>query len=192
MTTPIQDAGLFLINTVFDLYLLILMIRFILCWARSNYFNPITRFIINCTQPIVAPLRRILPTKSGIEFATLAWILIFASLKFFLVGLVIVGLPKVPFGLIVLAFASALKLLLNTFFYAIFLQAILSWIQTGPSPIGEILAQVTAPIMRPMRRLVPSIGGIDISPLPALIILQLLLIVLVNPMMAQGMGLTFG
>ncbi|MHB1948876.1 MAG: YggT family protein [Gammaproteobacteria bacterium] len=192
MTTPIQDAELFLINTIFDLYLLILMIRFILCWARSNYFNPITRFIINCTQPIVAPLRRILPTYHGIEFATLAWILIFATLKFFLVGLVIFGLPKVPIGLIVLALATALKLLLNTFFYAIFLQAILSWIQPGYSPLGELLSQVTSPIMRPIRRLVPAVGGIDISPIPALIILQLLLIVLVNPMMAQAMGLTFG
>jgi len=192
MTTPIQDAELFLINTIFDLYLLILMIRFILCWVRSNYFNPITRFIINCTQPLVAPLRRILPTYSGIEFATLVWILIFATLKFFLVGLVIVGLPKAPAGLLVLALATTLKLLLNTFFYAIFLQVILSWVQPGYSPIGELLSQVTSPIMRPIRRLVPSIGGIDISPIPALIILQLLLIVLVNPMMAQGMGLTFG
>lgn len=192
MTTPIQDAELFLINTIFDLYLLILMIRFILCWVRSNYFNPITRFIINCTQPIVAPLRRLLPTYHGIEFATLVWILIIATLKFFLIGLVIVGLPKVPAGLLVLACANALKLLLNTFFYAILLQAILSWVQPGYSPLGELLFQITTPIMRPIRRVIPPLGGIDISPLPALIILQLLLIVLVNPMMTQGMGLTFG
>ena len=134
MTTPIQDAELFLITTIFDLYLLILMVRFILCWVRSKYFNPITRFIINCTQPIVAPLRRLLPTYSGIEFASLAWILILAMLKFFLIGLVIFGLPKVPEGLILLACANALKLLLNTFFYAIFLQAILSWVHQGYSP----------------------------------------------------------
>lgn len=192
MLNPLQNAELFLINTLFDLYLLILMIRFILCWVRADYFNPVTRFIVRMTQPIISPLRRLIPTYANIEFATLFFILVLEVAKFFLVGLIVFGMPKAVAGILILACADTLKLLLNAFFYAIFLSAILSWFQPGYSPMVQLLTRLTSPIMQPIQRLIPPVGGFDLSPIPALIILQLLIIVLVSPLQTIGMGIAFG
>lgn len=192
MLGPIQNAEIFLVNTVFDIYLLILMIRLILCWARASYYNPITQFIVKCTQPLITPLRRTLPTVKNIELSTLLIIIVLETLKFLLLGLVALGMPKNPLGLFILGIADTLKLLLNTFFYAIFLQAILSWIQQGYSPVSQLLGQLTFPIMRRIQPLVPPVGGFDLSPILALVLLQLLIIVIVNPLLAVGMSLSFG
>ena len=191
MPSPLHDAEIFLINTFFDIYLLILMLRFILCWARADYYNPITQFIVRCTQPLITPLRRILPTTHHIEMSTFLLIILFASLKFLLIGLIAISSPKNPLGLLVLGAADSLKLLLNTFFYAIFLQAILSWIQPHYSPASQLLAQLTAPIMRRVQPLLPPIGNFDISPILALFLLQLMLILFVKPLLDFGMRFTF-
>ena len=154
-----SNAGLFLVTTLFDLYLLVLVVRLILAYSRANYFNPVTQVIIKLTQPLVAPLRKVIPNYKGIEFATLLLIIVFEIIKILLIR-------------------HTLKLILNTFFYAILIQVLLSWIQPGNTPATQLLSQITAPIMRPMHRLVPPIGGMDLSPIPALIILQLLVILL--------------
>jgi YggT family protein len=94
-------------------------------------------------------------------------------------------------GLLLLSMGDAIKLLLEVFFYAILVQALLSWIQPG-SPINYVLYQFTAPILRPFQRFIPTINGIDISAIPALITLQFLIIILVSPLMAAGWGVAFG
>lgn len=191
MLDPLQNAELFLINAFFQLYLFILVIRFVLCWTRADYFNPVTQFVVKFTQPIIKPLRRFIPTISYIEIATLVVIVLLAAIKYFLIGLITFGAPKNPAGLFILGSAEALKLLVNLFFYAILIQSLLSWVQMGYSPVANLLAQITAPIMRPMQRLVPQTGGFDLSPIPALILLQLLLILFVEPLLRFGVGITF-
>lgn len=188
---PLSTAAIFLVNTLFDLYLFVLMIRLILAYNRANYFNPITQFIIKLTQPLVVPVRRILPNFRNIEFSTLILILLIEIVKFFLLGILSGSLLN-PIGLPLLAVADALKILLNTFFYAIFIQAILSWVQQGYSPVNQILDQITQPILRPFHRIIPNIGGFDITPIAALILLQLLIILVVNPLTTLGVGMTFG
>ena len=177
MTNSFNNAGLFLISTLFNLYLVILAIRLILAYARANYFNPLTQIIIKCTQPLVAPLRRLFPTYRGIEFATLIWIIIFEAAKIFLLSTLTFGMPYLT-SLLLFSITDTLKLLLSTFFYAVLLRAILSWFQPSHSPASEWLEQMSAPIMRPLQRIIPPINGIDITPIPALIILQLFIILL--------------
>lgn len=189
--SALTNAGLFLINTLFDLYLFVLVVRLILAYSRADYFNPLTQIVIKVTQPIVAPVRRMVPNYRGIEFSTLIWILALEMIKFLLLGLISVGLPNVV-GLAVLAIGDTLKTILSTFFYAIFIQAILSWFQQGYSPVHQLLNQLTAPIMRPLQRVIPTVSGFDITPIPALILLQLSIILLVNPLMRAGAGLAFG
>lgn len=191
MLGTFNEVGIFLLNSIFDLYLLVLMLRLILCWARSDYFNPITHFIIKCTQFIISPLRRMLPTYKGIELSTLFLILLLGSLKFFLIGLILVGLPQNIFGIFMLACVDSLKLLLNIFFYAILLQAILSFIQQGYSSLSVILTQITSPILRPIQRLLPVVGGFDLSPIPALILIQVL-IILITPLITLASNIAFG
>ncbi len=191
MTNALNNTGLFLINTLFDLYMLVWVIRIILVWVHADYFNPLTQFIIKLTKPIVAPLRRIIPTYANIEFASIIIVILLGMLKFFLVGMITMGLPNI-FGLLLLAIADVFKYVLNVFFYAILLQAILSWVQFGFSPANYLLAQITAPIMRPFQRIIPPIGGFDITPIPVLIILQVLLILIANPLLLMGMDMAFG
>jgi YggT family protein len=191
MTDPFSNAGLFLINTVFDLYLIVLMTRIILAWARADYFNPLTQIILKLTQPIIKPLQRFIPKYAGIELSTLLVIFVLEIIKFFLIGLIVYGLPTNAFGLFILAGVDILKLFFNTLFYAILFLAIFSWFQSGFSPIARTLTLITSPIMRPIQRVLPPIAGFDLSPIPALIILQLFAIFLV-PLAAFGMRVAFG
>lgn len=191
MPTPLNNAAIFLITTLFDLYLMILMLRLILCWNRANYFNPITQVIINLTQPLVSPLRKILPTYRGIEFATLAIIFILQIIKISLIGIMTLGMPHIM-GLLLVVAVITLKLLLNTLFYAILLQAIFSWFPQSYSALMQFLMQITSPIMRPLQRRVPLVGQFDISPIIALILIQLLIILFIDPLFAFGMGISFG
>jgi YggT family protein len=188
MMNPLNNAGLFLVSTLFDLYLFILAIRLILVWARVDYFNPLSQLIVKLTQPIIAPLRRIIPNIKHIELSTLVFIVVLEILKFFIISMMTMGVPHVS-GLIVLGVADTIKIILNTFFYAILLQALLSWIRPGYSPISQILMQITAPMMRPVKRIIPPVGGFDISPIPVLIGLQLLIILLVTPLFSLGLSM---
>ena len=173
-----SNAGLFLINTVVNLYLFILSVRLILAWSRANYFNPITRFIITVTQPVINPLRRVIPNIKNLETATLVFMVVVEVLKFLLLSFLFFSIPIVT--LIILSLLDTIKVILSTFFYAILVQAILSWVQVSytASPVVEVLERLTSPILRPLRRIIPPIGGIDITPIPALIGLQLLMMLL--------------
>jgi YggT family protein len=189
MSDTLRAATLFLITTVFNLYLFVLMVRLILAWVNADYFHPATQFVLKCTNFLVKPLKTYIPNYRRLETATLVCILVIAAIKFFFISLLSFGLPNVV-GLLILSVTDALKLLLETFFYAIFLQAILSWLQPG-SPIARVLDQFNAPIMHPLQRLIPPVGGFDISPIPALIILQLLILVLVKEFIYLGWRVAF-
>lgn len=178
MIDAFANAGAFLVSAIFNIYLFVLAIRFVLALAQANYFNQVTQVIIKLTQPIVKPVRRILPTLRGIEFATLFWMIIFEMLKLTLIAVIITGLLPSVLSVLITSFIETLVLILNTYFYAILLQAILSWVQPGYSPVGEILLQITTPILRPFRRLIPPVAGVDISPIPALLLLQFIIILI--------------
>jgi YggT family protein len=191
MSGPFSNAAIFLVNTLFDLYVFILGIRIILVWSRVNYFNPVSQFIVKLTGFIITPIRRILPNVLHIELATLLFMFIIEMVKFALIGFVSLGTPQIE-GLIILAIADMLKTILTIFFYAILLQAVLSWIRPGPSPLNELLTQMTNRILRPIQRVIPPVGGFDISPIPALIGFQLLIILVVTPLFTLGLRLAFG
>jgi YggT family protein len=185
MPAAIQTALVFLINTIFDLYTFVLAIRLIMVWEKFNYFNPATQFILRFTDILIKPLRRILPNVQRLETATLVLALILISCKFLLILL----LTQINFnsaGLFFLVIGDLLKTIIMTFFYALLMQAILSFVQ--PFSIwNRTLYDFTTPLLRPLRRIVPAVGNLDLSPLAGLIILQLLLIVLVNPLLAMGL-----
>lgn len=188
--STLNDGLLFLINTVFDLFLFVLVIRFILAWSSAHYFDPVTQLVVRLTDFIIRPLRRFIPNIGRIETTTLIIIFILELTKFATIAFLSLGKPNIS-GLVILAFADILKLFIQTFFYAILVQALMSWIIPN-SPLINVLYQVTAPLMRPFQRIFPLVGGIDISPIPAMILLQLLIVVLVNPLVSIGLSYTFG
>jgi len=186
----IINALVFLINTVADLYVFVLIARIILVWVHADYYNPMTQFIAKITDFCVLPLKRVLPNYKDLELATLLLIFMIQIVKFFLIGILAYKLPHI-FGLLLLAFSETLKLTLNVFFYANLMQVILSWFPNVHNEIYNLLAIITAPIMRPIRRYVHPVHGFDISPIPALIGLQLIVILFVDPLYAAGMYLAF-
>jgi YggT family protein len=190
MSGTFNNASFFLIDTLFDAYIFILLVRIILAFVRADYFNPMTQFFIKLTQPIVGPLRRMLPNYKNFELSSVFLVLVLEAIKFILLAMLIKNFPNLG-GILILSVADALRSLLNIFFYAILLQAIMSWLQQGYSPAGELLNRITMPIMRPFQRLIPTIGGIDITPIPVMIILRLLIIVLVSPLFAIGQVMAF-
>lgn len=177
MPQSLNNASLFLISTLFDLYLTVLVVRLILAWVKADYFNPVTRLIVQITNPVVIPLRKYIPTYSDVECSTLVLILVLEMIKYIIISLFFTGIPSISV-LIIFSIRNAISLLLKTFFYAILINVILSWVQPGYSPLGQVTSQLSDPIMRPLRRVIPPVGGFDITPIPALLILQFLIMVI--------------
>jgi YggT family protein len=190
MPSPLQNAGVFLVSIVFDLYIFVLLVRILLAAVRADYFNPLSQMVIKVTQPIIRPLRRVIPNIKNLELASVVVVYVLEIVKFVLIGLMLNGAPNMS-GIFVLALADALKSFINLLFYALILQAIMTWMNQGYSPVANLLNRITAPVLSPFRRFIPPIGGMDISPIPAMILLQLSIIVVIGPLFAMGWAMSF-
>jgi len=170
----LNDAAIFVIQTLGSLYLLVVLLRFILQLVRANFYNPLCQFAVKATQPLLKPLRRIIPSMFGLDMSSLVLALI-VQMVLFAVILLLSGykvdvLFLVPWGLIGI-FALFLKIL----FWAMIISVILSWVAPGShNPGAELVQQITEPVLAPFRRIIPNLGGLDISPIFAFIALQLL------------------
>jgi len=158
----------FLIDILFQLYATALLIRVLLQWVRADFYNPVSQFIVKITNPLVIPLRKIIPSFGGTDTATLLLAILILALKVILVYQTIEPLP-----VIIIALGSTLKLIVSIFLYSIIIQAILSWVNPDPhNPAVALLNSLTFPILKHFRSLIPPIGGMDISSLFAIIMLM--------------------
>jgi YggT family protein len=167
-TNPLE----FLITTLFSLYILAVMLRFLLGVVRADFYNPVSQFLVRITNPLLVPMRKVIPSLG--KYDTSALLLMFL-LQLVALGIVVLlrggGIPL--FALLFTAFAELILLLINVFFFAIIIQVILSWVNPGGyNPVYDLLHSLTSPILRPIQRLIPPISGIDLSPLFAIIGLQ--------------------
>lgn len=190
MGSYVNNAGAFLISTLFSMYILAVMLRFLLQLVRADFYNPLSQFLVKITNPPLKPLRRLIPGLGGIDLASIVLLLALKLLEIWLLAtLYRAGLPG-PAGLLVLALAQLLDLLINVYFFSILIQAILSWVNPSHyNPITTVLYQLNAPLLNPAQRLIPSMGGLDLSPVVVLIALQLASILLVAPLMALAQRL---
>lgn len=161
----------FLITTVFDLYIMIILIRVWLQVARADFYNPFSQFVIKATQPIVAPLRRIIPSVKGWDLATILFAFFIASLKILSLTL-IMQYSINPSVILISGAITVVNAMFKMIFWILILRAILSWVSQGRNPIEVVMIQLTEPLMAPVRRFIPSLGGLDLSMLVVLIILQ--------------------
>ncbi|MBT8136250.1 MAG: YggT family protein [Gammaproteobacteria bacterium] len=167
----------FILSTLFDLYIITFVLRFMLQWTRADFSNPLSQFIFQLTNPLVRPVRRFVPGFRGIDFSTLliAYLLtVLASVVSNLVlGQPIVNVPGLLLGsLIALGF-----MFLQIMMFLIIGQVLLSWFAPY-HPVSEVLRTLTAPVLRPIQKIVPPIAGIDLSPLFALLAIQAFIILL--------------
>lgn len=176
------EAGILIVQVVFGLYILAVLLRFLFQLVRADFYNPISQFLVALTNPLLKPLRRVIPGLFGIDIASIVLLLVLKSLEMFIVFTLGGYAPNLP-PMIVAAVVDLLRLTINVFFFAILLRVILSWFMPygmQHNPAGDLLVSLTEPLMRPARRIIPSVGGLDLSPIVVLLGLQLLLLALAH------------
>ncbi len=175
MTGYFPTAGAFLITFVFGFYILSIMLRFLLQAVRADFYNPLSQFLVKITNPPLRPLRRIIPGLGGLDMAAVALMLALQMLEMFLLAM-LAGASMHPWVLFVLALTELLSLLLYVFLFSILILVVVSWIAPhAHNPVTGLVRQLTAPLMRPIQRRVPVFSGLDLSPLIALVVLNLLI-----------------
>lgn len=160
-----MTATIFLIQTLFGFYLLAVVLRFLLQWVRADFYNPLVQFLVRITNPLLLPLRRIVPGYRGLDLAAAVLALCLQLVEVFLIAQIL-DQPASIGILLLRAVLELTKLLINIYLWGIIIQAVLSWINPAPyHPIGRILAQLTAPLLKPVQRWLPPISGVDLSPM---------------------------
>ena len=181
-----MNAVNFLIDTLFDLYLMVVLLRVWLQLARADFYNPFSQFIVKATQPVVAPLRRFIPGLGGLDVATIIFAFVVAVAKIFVLSLVINFYITVV-AMLISALAIVITTTFKLLFWILVIRAILSWVSKGQNPIEAVMIQLTEPLLSPVRRVIPAMGGLDLSMLVVLLGLQFLE-KLFNDLLAQILG----
>jgi len=184
-----QDALTFIVKTLLDLYIITFVLRFILQWVRADFRNPITHFFVRITNPLVIPARRIIPSIGGLDTATiLIVVLLELIVTIVLVNLTCMGEPHF-IQIIGLTLLRIVYLTLRICLFVILIYVVLSWISPGTyNPAASLLTSIAEPMLKHFRRVIPPIGGLDLSPLFALIAIQALTMLLPIGRLAAGMG----
>ncbi len=187
LTSPL----LLVIHTLFDLYVLLVLLRFLLQMLRADFYNPISQFVVRATTPPLKPLRRVIPGIAGQDMAALVLSLLILLIKYMLIraldaGVLTIANVAAPVGamgaggLIVVACAEIIALFINIFLFAIIIQVILSWINPGAyNPATALIYSLAQPVLRPVQKFIPAMGRLDLSPLFAtlgLLVLKMLVI----------------
>ncbi|MES9850911.1 MAG: YggT family protein [Candidatus Thiodiazotropha sp. L084R] len=179
----LSNPLIFLVQTIFGLYILAILLRFLLQLVRADFYNPVSQFLVKVTNPPIKILRRFIPGFGGIDLSSLilAWALKTAEL--FLV-IIISGSSVNLLGPLLWAIPELIELTINIFLFGVLIQVILSWVNPGAyNPATNLLYSLTGPVMRPAQKVLPPVGGIDLSPMLVMIGLVLLKMMLIPPLL---------
>lgn len=174
--------AIFLVQLGFGFYALIVMLRFLFQVVRADFHNPVSQFVVKLTSPLLGPLRRIIPTAGGYDTASLVLAWLVKAVELAIISALIGGGLSV--AALLWALPALISLTIKIFLYAVLIAVVLSWI--GPrtyNPAVAILNRLTAPVLEPARRLLPPIGGLDLSPMLVMIGLYLLDMLLLPPLL---------
>jgi len=166
------NAGLFLLNTFFGLYIYAVLLRFLLQTVRADFYNPVAHFLLVVTNPPLKPLRRVIPGLFGIDLASVVLLLILELIFQSLVA-TLLHQSLTPAVLVVKSVFGLADSVLTLYLVAILVVVILSWVNPYPNPLSQLLGRLTQPLLRPARRLLPAGGGIDFSPMLVGVVLVL-------------------
>ncbi|MGP5156641.1 YggT family protein [Pseudoalteromonas prydzensis] len=166
-----MNAMQFLISTLFDLFLMVVLMRFWLQAAKADFYNPLSQFVVKATSFAVNPLRKIIPGFGGLDLASLLLAFIVAVGKITALIFLVGATWEVGFVLLN-ALVTVIKEGLNLLFWVLVIRALLSWVSQGNNPIEAVFHQLTEPMLRPIRKVLPPLGGLDLSILVLIIALQ--------------------
>jgi len=182
LTNPLS----FLVQILFGFYIMIVILRFLLQLFQADFYNPISQFIVKMTSPLLTPIRRIIPGIAGLDISSLllAWALMTIEL---MLVFSIAGAGFQLLASLMLAIPELVDLVINIFLFSIIIQVVLSWLgQAGYNPAVSLIYSLTEPLLRPARRLINPIGGLDLSPMLVLIGLTLLKMLLIPPLQTMA------
>ena len=185
-----------IITTLFDLYVLLVLIRFMLQMFRADFYNPVSQFIVKVTSLPLKYLRKGIPSIAGQDTSAVVLCLLLTFIKFVLLRLLDVEIMQISsnvayiagvsyLGLIIYSLADLISLFLGVFLIAILIQVVLSWINPGTyNPVIGLVNTLAAPALRPIQKLIPPIGGLDVSPLFAMLAIVVMKMLLIPPLMS--------
>ena len=175
LTTPL----IFLVETLGGLYAFVVMLRFLLQLTKADFYNPVSQFVVKVTSPLLRPLRQFIPGVRGVDISSLVLAWLVKSLVLFLVA-ALAGLGLASLGAILWSIPALVELTIDVFLYAVIIRVILSWVNPDPRhPMVRLLDTLTDPVMAPVQRRLPPIGGLDLSPIAVtlgLVVLRMLLL----------------
>lgn len=172
------NAFAFLIQTLVHLYLVVIMLRVLLEATRADFYNPVVQILVRLTDPLVRPVAKLVPNAGRINMAAIIVLYVIQLLGLLLVAM-ISGRNPDPLVLALLSVRELLRMLLTLYIILIIIGVILSWVgHNVRHPFVPLVFQLTDPVLAPIRRVLPSLGGLDLSPLVALIGIQFLIILL--------------
>ncbi|MDS9875749.1 YggT family protein [Pseudomonas protegens] len=184
----LNTAAVYVLQTLGSLYLLIVLMRFVLQLVRANFYNPLCQFIVRATQPLLKPMRRVIPSIGGLDMSSLLLAILVQLALMALTLLLTYGTTGNPLQLLIWSIIGVTALFLKIFFFALIISVILSWVAPGShNPGAELVNQICEPALAPFRRILPSMGGLDISPILAFMVLKLLDMLVINNLAAMTM-----
>lgn len=178
MSGSAYQAFSYLIGTLIDLYVAAILLRLLLQWVRADFYNPLCQFLVQVTNPVVVPFRRIIPAIGPVDTASIVVMLLLQAIGVFLI-VTLGDVSMSPAQVLLYSCIKLLMMLLLTYAVVIIVSVILSWL--GPRarhPIVPLIYRLAEPVLRPFRKIIPPIGGIDLSPLFALITIRFLMLLL--------------
>lgn len=170
----------FLIDTIVNLYLYIVIARFVLQVVRADFYNPISQFIVKATSPLLIPMRKVIPGIGGVDVASIVLLYLLVIAKILLIGLIFGQGQVLNPAIAVWALIECASLVINFFIFVIFIMVVLSWLAMasgGYNPVADIIRQMAEPVLAPARKIIPPMGMLDITPMVVLLVLYFIKIV---------------
>ncbi|MCE0849849.1 MULTISPECIES: YggT family protein [Pseudomonas] len=171
----LSGAAIFVVQTLVSLYLVIVLLRFVLQLVKANFYNPLCQFAVRATQPLLKPIRRVIPSFGGLDTSSLLLSVVIQALLMAFVLMVTYGTFGDILHLLMWAIIGITSLFLKIFWVAMIVMVIVSWVAPNShNPAAELAYQISEPVLAPFRRIVPNLGGMDISPIFAFLAIQVI------------------
>jgi YggT family protein len=189
--SSLAQAGMLIISTLAGLYLLIVVLRFLLQLVRADFYNPISQFIVKATNPPLIPMRRLIPGFGGVDIASLVLAILIQAVAIVLI-LTLSSFPLPLPQILIWSLVGVLSLILKIYFWGLLITVIASWIAPNSyNPALILINQILEPAMKPIRKILPDMGGIDLSPIFMFLAIQVLEVLLVQGI-ARSSGMPAG
>jgi len=185
---------IFLVDTLFGLYILVVMLRLLLQIVRADFYNPFSQFLVKATNPPLRPLRRIIPGWGGVDIASLVLLFVLQCVAIVLIALLQGGaLESISIaGLLMASIAKLISLLMYIYFFSLIIIALLSWISPGGyNPVTALMSSINEPLLRPVRKILPPAGMLDFSVFVTILGLVVARMLIMPPLYALSVHLGF-